>query len=135
MSLVKIPRKKMLEIFFMLIFSGVYFVVYPKWEGLTLFLFGFIWNWAASIPLDPLFENRRYRFSMLKTVHNFQSFILRPVREAAQIVKSIVAILPAGCFWWFVIYINESDMPWWSTFIGSLFHETLQYLINLPRSQ
>lgn len=135
MTLVKVSRRKVFELFLMALFSVVYFFVYPKWEGVLLFLFGFIWNWASSIPLDPLFENRRYRFSMLKTVHNFQSFILKPAAHAPQILKSLLASLPAGCFWWAVISINESDMPWWSTFIGSLFYETLQNLMSLTKSQ
>jgi hypothetical protein len=134
MSLIKISRQKLFELLLMFAFAGIYFVVHPKWEGVLLFLFGFTWNWAASIPLDPLFENRRYRFSMLKTVHNFQSFILKPVTRAPQLVKSLLASLPAGCFWWAVISINESDMPWWSTFIGSLFYETLQSLMSLQKS-
>jgi hypothetical protein len=135
MSLIKIPTRKILEIFFILVCSYGYFLVYPKWEGVLLFLFGFIWNWSASIPLDPIFENRNYRFSMLKTVHNLQSFIVKPVKDGPQILKSLLASIPAGCFWWIVIYINDSDMPWWSTFFGSLLYEIFQYLLDVQRSK
>lgn len=119
-------KRKLLELAIMLVLSGVFYLFYPHVEGLVLFIFGFIWNWCASIELNPIFENRRYRFSMLSTVRNFQKLFLKPFAKLPLIVQRIVAIFPAGIFWWMVVYINQSDMPWWPPFIGSAVFELLQ---------
>lgn len=125
-----IPRRKVIELALLPVFLGVFFLIYPHTEGLVLFAFGFIWNWAASNDLEKLFENKRYRMSMLKLVVNLQNLILRPFEKAPELVKKFLKILPAGIFWTLVIYLNESTMPWWATFLGSLVFELLLIEIN-----
>ena len=68
--------------------------------------------------------------SMLNTVVNLQNLILKPFSKAPGFVQRILKVLPAGIFWTMVIYINESDMPWWATFIGSLVFEIIQLEID-----
>ncbi len=124
------PKRKMIEFFILPAFLGVMYFFYPKIEAVALFAFGYIWNWSASNDLGLLFENKRYRMSMLKTVVNLQNLILKPFKNAPVIVQRILKVLPAGIFWSMVIYINESDMPWWATFVGSLVFEILQIEID-----
>src|SRR6478672_7970139 len=114
------PKRKMLELLLLPVFLGIFYFIYPRIEGVTLFAFGFIWNWSASNDLDLLFQNKRYRMSMLKTVVNLQNLALKPFRRAPVVIQKIVKIFPAGIFWGLVTYVNESDMPWWSTFLGSI---------------
>jgi hypothetical protein len=110
----------------MVVLAAIFYFFYPRMEGVVLFIFGFIWNWCASIDLDPLYENRRYRFSMLCTVRNIQKLCLKPFIRLPVYLQKIIAVFPAGIFWWMVIFINQSDMPWWATFIGSATFEILQ---------
>lgn len=129
------PKRKIFELLGLPVFLGIMYLVYPKIEAVTLFAFGYIWNWSASNDFTLLFQNRRYRMSMLKTVVNLQNLILKPFGQAPAIVQKIVKILPAGIFWSLVVLINESDMPWWSTFIGSAVFELLQFEIGLFKKQ
>lgn len=126
-----IPRRKVIELSLLPLFLGIFFFFYPHSEGLVLFAFGFIWNWAASNDLEKLFENKRYRLSMLKLVVNLQNLILKPVGNAPSLVKSFLKIFPAGIFWSMVIFLNESSMPWWTTFVGSFVFELMQIEIGL----
>lgn len=127
------PKRKMLELVIMVILAGVFYLIYPSVDAITLFTFGFIWNWSASNDLDALFANKRYRMSMLKTVVNLQSLILKPFSWAPEFVKRFLRMLPAGIFWSLVIYMNDSLMPWWATFIGSAAFEILQLELLLIR--
>jgi hypothetical protein len=124
------PKRKLIELVIMMILAGVFYVIYPEMDSLVLFLFGFIWNWSASNDLSVIFENRRNRMSMLKLVVNLQNLFLKPFSRAPEIIKKIVKVFPAGIFWFLVIYINNSEMPWWSTFIGSIAFELLQFELD-----
>jgi hypothetical protein len=129
------PKRKIFELLMLPVFVGVFYVIHASVEAITLFAFGYIWNWSASNDLELLFQNKRYRMSMLKTVVNLQNLILKPFNWASFIVQKLVKILPAGIFWSLVIFINESDMPWWATFIGSAVFELLQIEIGLFKKQ
>jgi hypothetical protein len=124
------PKRKLYELIVLVVLAAIFYLIHPQVEAIVLFAFGFIWNWAASNDLSVMFENRRYRMSMIKTVVNLQQLILKPFAWAPQFVKNILVILPAGIFWSLVVYLNDSDMPWWSTFLGSLAFELLQIEIN-----
>ncbi|WPU65668.1 type 1 glutamine amidotransferase family protein [Peredibacter starrii] len=126
-----IPRRKVIELCLLPIFLVVAYFIWPEIEVLSLFAFGYIWNWTASNDLTALFEDRRYRMSMLKMVVNLQNLILKPFGWAPEIVKRIIRVLPAGIFWYLVIYLNESHMPWWATFLGSAVFELLLLEISL----
>lgn len=121
------PKRKLIELGIMIVLTGIFYVIYPVPEALTLFVFGYVWNWAASNELSSLFENKRYRMSLLKTVVNLQNLILKPFGKAPDWVKRILRIFPAGIFWGMVIFINESFMPWWATFIGSAAFELVNF--------
>lgn len=124
------PKRKMIELGIMVVLAAVFYLLYPNPDAAMLFVFGFIWNWSASNDLTVLFENRRYRMSMLKLVVNLQNLALKPFGWAPAFVKGIVKVLPAGIFWSLVIFVNDSDMPWWATFVGSLAFELMQIELN-----
>ena len=129
------PKRKIFELLGLPFFLGFLYLVYPHIEAVTLFAFGYIWNWAASNDFTVLFQNKRYRMSMLKMVVNLQNLILKPFNWAPAIVQKFVKILPAGIFWSLVILINESDMPIWAPFVGSAVFEILQIEIGLFKKQ
>lgn len=120
------PIRKLIELLILFIILGVFYLIYPDLSIVILFTFGFIWNWTASNDLSVLFLNKRYRFSLIKFVVTCQQLILRPFSWAPEILKKVVKILPAGLFWTLIIFWNESFMPWWATFIGSLVFELTQ---------
>ena len=121
------PKRKLIDLLVLLFLLIAFYFFYPHYEAITLFAFGFVWNWSASNDLHELFDNnKRYRLSLLKFVFNIQGLFLRPVNNAPLLVKKIVSILPAGSFWAIVIFINESNVPWWPPFVGSLVFEILQ---------
>lgn len=126
-----IPKEKFFELLVLPIYLLILFIFFPQAEPLVLFAFGFIWNWAASNDLEKLFENKRYKLSMLKLVVNLQNLILKPFATAPEFIRMFLKVLPAGVFWTIVIYLNESEMPWWATFLGSLAFELLLLEINL----
>lgn len=104
-------------------------VLYFFWESfpmLSMFSFGFIWNWSASQDLSFMTENPRYRYSMVRFVSNLQTMILKPVLSLPRFTHVIAKIIPAGAFWFLVVFINDSVMPWWMAFIGSAIFEVLQ---------
>lgn len=113
-------KRKMFDLLILLIIDVALFIIWDSIEIVTLFSFGFIWNWVASQDLTPLLEKRRYRFSMVKLVLNLQALILKPFGSLPFALQRLIACLPAGLFWCLVIYFNDSDMPWWATFVGSL---------------
>lgn len=124
------PKRKLLELLVLVVLALIFYFIYPSFEAITLFVFGFIWNWAASNDLSMMLDNNRYRMSMLKLVSNLQTLILRPFGWAPDLVKRFIRILPAGLFWLMVIFINDSVMPWWAPFVGSFAFELLQLEIN-----
>lgn len=119
-------RRRLVDLLILFVLDlGLYFL----WQDLSLvvlFSFGFIWNWVAAQDLHMLFENKRYRYSMVRLVINLQTMFLNLVVRAPAWVKWVVQILPAGIFWTMVILFNDSSMPWWATFLGSLVFEIIQ---------
>lgn len=129
------PKRKLLELILLLVMALILYFIFNSLNAVVLFCFGFIWNWSASNDLSGIFENKRYRFSMLRMVVNLQNLFLKPFHSAPQAIKLILRILPAGIFWSLVIFINESAMPWWCTFLGSLAFELMQLELNFIKSQ
>ncbi len=128
-------RRKTIELGVLLVLGAGFYLLWPGPEGVVLFSFGYVWNWVGSQDLQGILENKRYRFSMLKLVVNLQKIFQRPVAGAPEAVKIPVRILPAGLFWLMVITFNESTMPWWSTFLGSLCFELVQFLPSLVKGK
>lgn len=126
--------RKYLELFVMVFLACVFYVFYPQIEGVSLFALGFIWNWSTSIELDPSLNPRGYRFSMFKTAINFQKLLMKPFLKTPSLVQRVLRILPAGLFWSGVIFINDSNMPWWSTFIGSFSFEIFQFEMDFIKN-
>ena len=121
MSFFSIPKRKIFEVGFLIFFNIIFYFLWKSWDFIVLFSFGFIWNWVAAQEGEVSYGNtRRYRFSTLKTVFNLQNLFLKPVRHLPLLVQILVKILPAGLFWSAVILFNESDMPYWAVFLGSL---------------
>ncbi len=123
-------RRRSMELLGLLLLDLIIYFIWSSWPMVTLFSLGFIWNWVASQDLQLLFENRRYRFSMLKMVMNLQFLFLKPFENFPAWVKWIVRTLPAGMFWSMVIFFNDSSMPWWATYLGSLVFEIIQLEIT-----
>ena len=128
MSVILPPKNKMIELLILFIASVLLYISFSNFDIVSLFIFGFIWNWTGSIDHSLIFQNKRYRMSMLKIVVYLQNLFQRPVARAPEIVKSLFRSVPAGFFWLVVIFINESHMPWWAVFCGSLLFEVVQLL-------
>ena len=121
-----ISKRKTFELGILIVLDGVFFVLWDSWDFIILFSLGYIWNWVASQEKNITWENtRRYRFSTLKTVFNLQHLFLRPLHKMPKIFHFIARILPAGLFWSGVIIFNDSPMPWWAVFLGSLAIESI----------
>lgn len=138
MSFFSIPKRKIFEVGFLIFFNIISYFLWKSWDFIVLFSFGFIWNWVAAQEGEVSYGNtRRYRFSTLKTVFNLQNLFLRPVRHLPLPFLMLVKILPAGLFWSAVILFNESDMPYWAVFLGSLAFELmgLEHLIFNSKEQ
>lgn len=122
-----ISKRKTFELGILILLDGIFYLLWDSWDFVTLFSLGFIWNWVASQEQNIILDNnRRYRFSTLKTVFNLQKLFLKPLGKMPEAVKFIARILPAGLFWSAVILFNESPMPWWAVFLGSLSIELIQ---------
>lgn len=121
------PKRKMIEFFILPVLLLIFWFIYSSPEAISLFAFGYIWNWSASNDLEFLFQNKRYRMSTLKTVVNIQNLILKPFRNTPMLLQRLIRVLPAGIFWTLVIFVNESVMPWWATFAGSFVFELIQF--------
>lgn len=121
-----IPKRKFIDLIVLIIIDIVFYFLWSSFNVVMLFSLGYIWNWVASQDLSLLFENRRYRFSMLKVVTNLQSLVLKPFQKFPVWTHVIPKSVPAGLFWFLVIYFNDAEMPWWMTFIGSLTYEVSQ---------
>ena len=121
-----ISKRKTFELGALILMDGVFFVLWDSWDFIILFSLGYIWNWVASQEKSLILENsRRYRFSTLKTVFNLQNLFLRPLKNMPKVFHFIARILPAGLFWSGVIIFNDSPMPWWAVFLGSLVIECI----------
>lgn len=118
-------RRRLYELAALAIFDVILFLILG-WDFVILFNLGFVWNWVAAQDLSDLLVNRRFRFSMLRLVSSIQEYLLRPFEKFPDWARAIVKSLPAGMFWAMVILFNESDMPWYMTFIGSAVFEILQ---------
>ncbi len=123
-------RRRLIDLGILAGVSLVLFLIFQNPSFVALFAMGFIWNWTASQDLNLLFESRRSRFSTLKLVVNVQNLFLKPFTNSW--VKIAVGILPAGIFWCMVIAFNESEMPWYATFLGSLFFEVINLKLKKP---
>ena len=119
-------RRKLIEIGVLLILDLVFYFIWNSPDAVVLFSLGYVWNWTDSQDLSLLLENKRYRFSLLKMIKNLQTLIVKPFLRFPFWVHSIVRVFPAGVFWWMVIYFNDSVMPWWMTFLGSLTYEIIR---------
>ena len=116
-----ISKRKTYELGILILLDVLLFILWDSWDFVILFSLGFVWNWVASQEKNIILDNnRRYRFSTLKTVFNLQKLFLRPLGKMPEAVKFVARILPAGLFWSGVILFNESPMPWWAVFLGSL---------------
>lgn len=120
-------RRKLQEFLIICVISSIHFFFFSNFEQLTLFVFGYIWNWASSSHQELLIENQRYRYSLIRTVISFQKIILTPFKKTPEMIRRIIKALPAGLFWLLVIYINNSTMPWWAPFLGSLCFEIIDF--------
>ena len=125
------PKRKLWELLVLPVLVIILYFIHPNTDALVLFIFGFVWNWVASNDLSLMFSNRRYRMSLIKMVFTIQGLILRPFARAPKFVKIFLSTLPAGIFWSIVIFINQSEMPWWAPFIGSMAFELLQLEISI----
>lgn len=122
-----ISKRRTMELGIMILLDGLFYLLWNSLDFVILFTLGFIWNWVASQESTIVINNtRRYRFSTLKTVFNLQNLILRPLTKMPAAIKLIARCLPAGIFWSAVILFNESHMPWWGVFLGSLTLELVQ---------
>lgn len=119
-------RRRMFDLLILLVLNVVFYFLWSSLDFNALFTLGFVWNWVASQDMSHFFEIKRYRFSTLRLVFNLQTLILKPFDKAPHWVKWGLNILPAGIFWFLVIYFNDSQMPWWATFLGSLTFELEQ---------
>lgn len=116
-----ISKRKLAELLIMLFLDVVIFILWDSWDFVILFTLGFVWNWVASQESTLMIENmKRHRFTILKTVFILQNLFLKPLKNMPDFLKFIARLLPAGLFWGGVILFNQSHMPWWAVFIGSL---------------
>ncbi|MGE3608993.1 MAG: hypothetical protein AB7I27_05355 [Bacteriovoracaceae bacterium] len=119
-------KRSTIEIGALFIVDVILYFLGISFEFIILFSLGFIWNWVASQNLELLFQNHRYRYSMIKLVVNLQNLIKMPLKTFPLWLSWVAGIFPAGIFWSMVIFFNDSDMPWWATFMGSFVFELSQ---------
>lgn len=121
-------RRRLLDLVVMLILAVVLGFALNL-DTALLFSFGFIWNWVAGQDLTQHMEGRKYRYTMLKFVFNLQTMVLSPsfIQRLPEPVKLVIRSLPAGIFWTTVILLQQSDLPYWAVFVGSLSFELSQW--------
>ncbi len=121
-------KRKLLDLIVLLILGIAVFFL-QGFDATFLFSFGFIWNWSASQDLSRLMEGKSYQYTMLKLVLSSQALIVSPafVQRSPEIVKLILRSLPAGLFWWGVMWFMGSELPFWATFMGSFAFEISQW--------
>ena len=116
-----VSKRKTFELGILILLDIVFYILWDNFDFVILFSLGYVWNWVASQEQSIILDNnRRYRFSTLKTVFNLQKLFLKPFKKMPKFVHFVVRIIPAGLFWSAVILFNESPMPWWAVFLGSL---------------
>lgn len=125
-----IPRIKLIELLVFAVINLILWFIFSDLNFLVLYSLGFIWNWVASYNMDSFFEMKRYRFSMLKLVFNLQNLFLKPFKNKNSFLLKLVKILPIGSLWLLVMYFNESNIPWWSVFLGSATYELMSIEID-----
>jgi hypothetical protein len=119
-------KRKLYEILVLFFFSVGLTFLWHDYASILFFAMGFIWNWSASQKVDYVLNNKRYRFSFLKMVYNLQFLFLYPLKNFHPAFGIIAKILPAGLFWWMIVYFANSHLPVLPTFIGSLVYELIQ---------
>ncbi len=129
-------KRKLIDLIVVVALAGVIWPLLGM-EAAFLFCFGFIWNWVASQDLAEYMSGKSYRFTTLKFVVNIQTMILsKPfIKSLPEILKAIIRSLPAGIFWWAVIWFLESDLPAWATFAGSLVFEFSQWEVLFRKKE
>jgi hypothetical protein len=125
------PKKKLVELLVLPISAIIFISFSANSDIIILFFLGYIWNWSASNDLVPLFENKRYRMSLIKIVCNIQKWILKPFNRLPEMAKRIIASLPAAGFIYLLISFNSSAVPWWPTLFGSFVFEMLQFEMKM----
>jgi hypothetical protein len=121
-----ISKRKFAELIFLGCLDIVLFLLWNSLDFIILFSLGFIWNWVASQDQQNVVPNTRgYRFSTLKAVFNLQNLLLKPLASRAWGIQFFARLLPAGLLWSGVIMFNQSEMPWWAIFLGSLVFELI----------
>ncbi len=128
-------KRKLIDLAVLFILNIVFYLLWMSVEFNVLFSLGFVWNWVASQDMSLVLENKRYRFSTLKMVFNLQLLILKPLGQMPHWVQWVARLLPAGILWSMIIYFNDSQMPWWATFIGSLAFELSQIDMSFWKNQ
>jgi hypothetical protein len=102
-----------------------------------MFSSGFIWNWVGSQDLTQFMEGRNYKYTTLRMVLNLQSFIVSvgPLKRAPEFAKVILRCLPAGLFWWGLIWFFDSELPMWPAFLGSVCYELSQWEVLFRKKE
>lgn len=122
-----IPKSKLvLELFVLSIFLFLIYFLTNRLDIVTLFTLGFVWNWSVAVQNDTFSVLKHHKFSMMNTIRRIHEFFLKVFKRSPELIYRLASILPAGLFWSLVIHFNESQMPWWATFLGSLVYEILQ---------
>lgn len=127
-------KRKLLDLLVLVVLaSAVWFL--RDYESALLFSFGFIWNWVAGQDLTQYMEGKSYRYTMLRFVINVQTLILSPgfIQSSPLGIRIILRSLPAGVFWALVIWFQDSELPLWPAFLGSLVYELSQWEIIFAR--
>ncbi len=134
MKLVLPSKRKLFELSLLPLFCLPFIILGNSPDIVILLGLGYIWNWAASNDLPYVQENRRYRMSLIGLVVTINDWILKPFHQMHPLVTHFVRLFPAGIFWLGVLFINDSVMPWWATFVGSLLFELTQIKFVLTNS-
>ena len=129
-------KRKLLDLLILSIFVVVLWFIQSA-EVAVLFAAGFIWNWVSYQDLTQHMEGRNYKYTTLRFVINVQTMIvsLGPLKKAPEPVKVLLRCLPAGLFWWAVIWFLDSDLPPWPVFLGSLIFELSQWEVLFRKKE
>lgn len=119
-------KRKFIQLGLLILLDCLFLFLWSSWDVVILFSLGFIWNWTAAQNMEEIISNKRYRFSTLKIIFNLQHLILKPFKNSHESIRFVLKIIPAGVFWLGVMYFNESQLPWWSVFMGSFFLEVFE---------
>jgi hypothetical protein len=119
-------KRKFIQLGLLVFLDALFWFLWGSWDVVVLFSLGFIWNWTAAQDLESIISSKKYRFSTLKIIFNLQHLILKPFKNSHEAIRFFLRIIPAGLFWVGVMYFNESQLPWWSVFMGSFFLEVFE---------